>query len=132
MLRSRNIALLIWLSPFCFTSILAYGQGSDPGQLRKAAPASVPQPASQPAGDGTPAADAPPIAANAPRINQNTRYEIIRNFETQLVYARTAFPMGTKGLLLKDGVITPNGEELRQSLTLGGPAVKPGDPAHIS
>ncbi|HTC55115.1 MAG TPA: hypothetical protein VK706_01780 [Candidatus Sulfotelmatobacter sp.] len=100
--------------------------------MRKAAPASVPQPASQPAGDGTPAADAPPIAANAPRINQNTRYEIIRNFETQLVYARTAFPMGTKGLLLKDGVITPNGEELRQSLTLWGPAVKPGDPAHIS
>jgi hypothetical protein len=76
--------------------------------------------------------DAPPIAANAPRIRQQTRYEIIREFETQLVYARTAFPMGTKGLLLKDGVITPNGEELRQTLTLWGPAVKPGDPAHIS
>jgi hypothetical protein len=40
--------------------------------------------------------------------------------------------MGTKGLLLKDGVLTPNGEELRQALTLWGPAVKPGDPAHIS
>jgi len=40
--------------------------------------------------------------------------------------------MGTKGLLLRDGVITPNGEELRQTLTLWGPAVKPGDPAHIS
>jgi hypothetical protein len=50
----------------------------------------------------------------------------------QLVYARTAFPMGTKGLLLKEGVITPNGEEMRQALALWGPAVKPGDPAHIS
>jgi hypothetical protein len=48
------------------------------------------------------------------------------------VYARTAFPMGTKGLVLKDGVITPNGDELRQALTIWGPAVKPGDPAHIS
>ena len=76
--------------------------------------------------------DAAPIPANAQRISRQTRFEIIRDFETQLVYARTAFPMGTKGLQLKDGVITPNGEELRQALTLWGPAVKPGDPAHIS
>jgi hypothetical protein len=33
---------------------------------------------------------------------------------------------------LKQGVITPNGEDLRQALTLWGPAVKAGDPAHIS
>ncbi len=76
--------------------------------------------------------DAAPLPANAQRISRQTRFEIIRDFETQLVYARTAFPMGTKGLQLKDGVITPNGEELRQALTLWGPAVKPGDPAHIS
>jgi hypothetical protein len=63
---------------------------------------------------------------------KQTRYEIIRDFETQLVYARTAFPMGTKGLLLKQGVVTPNGEELKQALNLWGPAIKPGDPAHIS
>jgi len=61
-----------------------------------------------------------------------TRLEIIRDFETQLVYARTSFPMGTKGLQLRNGVITPNGEELQQSLSLWGPAVKPGDPARIS
>ncbi|MGA7170093.1 MAG: hypothetical protein WBX08_13145, partial [Candidatus Sulfotelmatobacter sp.] len=63
---------------------------------------------------------------------KQTRYEIIRDFETQLVYARTAFPMGTKGLQLKQGVITPNGEELQQALNLWGPAIKPGDPARIS
>ena len=40
--------------------------------------------------------------------------------------------MGMKGLQLKQGVITPNGEELRQALAIYGPAVKPGDPAHIS
>lgn len=65
-------------------------------------------------------------------MERQTRLEIIRDFEMQLVYARTAFPMGTKGLILKDGVVTPNGEELQQRLSLWGPAVKPGDPAHIS
>jgi hypothetical protein len=75
---------------------------------------------------------APPIPSNAERISQKTRLEIIRDFETELVYARTAFPMGTKGLQLKEGVITSNGQELQQSLNLWGPALKPGDPAHIS
>lgn len=75
---------------------------------------------------------APPIASNAPRMSKQTRYEIIRDFETQIFYARTAFPMGTKGLVLKDGVTSPNGTELQQALALWGPAVKPGDPAHIS
>jgi hypothetical protein len=127
MLRLRKVALLHWLGSFCFTSILAYSQTGDPGQLRKAPPASAPQQAND-----QPGLAAPLIPPNAPPISKETRLEIIRDFETQLVYARTAFPMGTKGLLLKDGVITPNGDELRQALTLWGPAVKPGDPAHIS
>ncbi|HWY22342.1 MAG TPA: hypothetical protein VNX26_14040 [Candidatus Acidoferrum sp.] len=63
---------------------------------------------------------------------KQTRYEIIRDFETQLVYARTAFPMGTKGLQLREGVVTPSGDDLQQALNLWGPAIKPGDPAHIS
>jgi len=65
-------------------------------------------------------------------MSKQTRYQIIRDFETQLVYARTAFPMGAKGLHLKEGVLTPKGEELQQALNLWGPAIKPGDPAHIS
>jgi hypothetical protein len=73
-----------------------------------------------------------PIPANAPPISRQSRFELIRDFETQLVYARTSFPMGAKGLQLKNGVITPNGEEMRQVLTIWGPAIKPGDPAHIS
>lgn len=75
---------------------------------------------------------AAPIRANAPRMLKQTHYEIIRDFETQLVYSRTTFPMGSKGIRLKNGVITPNGEELRQALALYGPSVKPGDPAQIS
>jgi len=74
----------------------------------------------------------PPIPADAPRMSKQTRYEIIKDFETQIVYARSAFPMGGKGLQLKNGVATPNGQELQQALALWGPAVKPGDPAHLS
>jgi hypothetical protein len=136
MLRCRSTTLLVLalcFALFLFTAFLAYGQASDPGQLRKSASPTSSQPSSSnPSNDQMAAPDAPPIAANAQRMSKQTRYEIIRDFETQLVYARTSFPMGTKGLQLKEGVITPNGEELRQTLTLWGPAVKPGDPARIS
>jgi hypothetical protein len=103
------------------------GQASKPalaqGQTSGVAPATQPP---------QPQAPAPPIPVNAPRMSRQTRYEIIRDFETQLVYARTAFPMGSKGLRLKGGVTTPNGQELLQMLALWGPAVRPGDPAQIS
>ncbi len=95
-------------------------------------PSAVPSvaPGAQPAAAARPAA--PHIAANAPHMSKQTRYAIIRDFETQLVYARSAFPMGTKGLVLKDGTVTPSGPELQQLMALWGPAVRPGDPAHIS
>ncbi len=85
-----------------------------------------------PASDSQAQPNRNPIPPNSPRMTKQTRFEIIRDFETQMVYTRTAFPMGTKGLRLKDGVVTPNGEELRQALALWGPAVRVGDPAHIS
>ena len=75
---------------------------------------------------------APPIPANAPHMSKQTRFEIIRDFETQLVYARAVFPMGTKGIKLRNGVTYPNGIELQQALALYGPSVRPGDPTHIS
>jgi len=74
----------------------------------------------------------PTISANAPHMSRETRLQIIQDFETQLVYSRTTFPMGQKGLSLKDGVITPNGQNLQQLIALWGPSIKPGDPAHIS
>jgi hypothetical protein len=77
-------------------------------------------------------APVPPIAPDAPQMSRQTRFEIIRDFETQIVYSRTVFPMGSKGLALKDGRVTPSGQELQQALALWGPAIKPGDTAHIS
>jgi hypothetical protein len=126
MLRFRSISFLVL--PLLFTPILACGQAGDPGQAQDAPSAS----SSKPSNDQPATPEAPAIPPDAPHMFRQTRFEIIRDFETQMVYARTAFPMGTKGLQLKEGVITPNGEEMRQALAIWGPAVKPGDPAHIS
>jgi len=75
---------------------------------------------------------APSIPPGAPHMSKQTRFEIIRDFETQLVYSRTTFPMGSKGLKLQNGTTTPNGQALQQLIALWGPSIKPGDPAHIS
>jgi hypothetical protein len=121
----RAAALLIL--PFTFgTTVLVSGQNGDP----------VPAQETRLAGPPTQAPDGQQVAAaldpHAPRISKQTRLEIIRDFETQMVYSRTAFPMGTKGLRLKNGTVTPSGTDLQQALAVWGPAVKPGDPAHIS
>ncbi len=106
---------------------------SAPASCQTAAPsgATNPEPQSQRPTFASPP-EAESIPANAPRIKQQTRLEIIHDFQTQLVYARTSFPMGTKGLELKGGVISPNGEEMQQALAIWGPAIKPGDPVQIS
>ena len=109
--------LLIAAIPLC-----AQSSPPTPAKPSKIAP-NIQDQAQRPAG---------PIPANAPKMSKQTRLEIIRDFETQIVYARAAFPMGGKGLQLKNGVTTPNGQELQQALALWGPAVKAGDPAHIS
>ena len=105
------------------------------GQSKNSNPSSSPDQPSVPVSNTQAApsqSPAPPIPANAARMSRQTRLEIIRDFETQIFYARSVFPMGTKGLKLKNGQTSPNGPELRQALALWGPAIKPGDPAHIS
>jgi len=132
MFFSRGKALLAFLLSSAVAPLL-YGQSDEP-QLRTSLSHSAPG-ASNPNGDARSRDEekiVAPIPGNAPHISKQTRLEIIRDFEMQLVYARTAFPMGTKGLQLRQGIITPRGEELEQLLNLWGPAVKAGDPAHIS
>src|SRR5947209_3112120 len=120
------------LSWIAYLVLLSFSFGAMPlrAQSSPSAPAAPPA-ASSPAKLPEPG-HSPPISANAPRMSKETRFEIIRDFETQLVYSRTAFPMGQKGLQLKGGATTPNGRDLQQLLALWGPAIKPGDPAHIS
>jgi hypothetical protein len=68
----------------------------------------------------------------APHLSKETRLNLIGAFTSELVYIRTPFPMGKKGLTLKDGVITPNGQELQQAIEMWGPAVKAGDQARLT
>lgn len=66
------------------------------------------------------------------RISKQTRMDLIRGFNSELVYIRSPFPMGKKGLILKDGKLSPSGQELQQMMAMWGPAAKPGDQARIS
>lgn len=68
----------------------------------------------------------------APKISKESREAIIHAFNAELVYIRTNFPMGKVGLRLRDGAVTPSGEELQHLMALWGPAAKPGDRARIS
>jgi hypothetical protein len=65
-------------------------------------------------------------------ISKQTRMDLIHAFQSELVYIRSPFPMGKKGLYLKDGKLTPSGQDLQQMISLWGPAVKPGDRAQIT
>jgi hypothetical protein len=67
-----------------------------------------------------------------PHISKQTRMDLIRTFNAELVYIRSPFPMGKTGLTLKDGSLSPSGEELQNKLAMWGPAAKPGDQARIS
>jgi hypothetical protein len=67
-----------------------------------------------------------------PRMTSHTRMETIRAFESELVYIRTLFPMGKKGLTLKNGTISPSGVDLQRLIVTWGPSVKPGDQARIT
>jgi len=65
-------------------------------------------------------------------LTEQHRIELIRTFNSDLVYVRTEFPMGRTGLTLKNGNISPSGDTLRRQLALWGPSVKPGDRAIIT
>jgi hypothetical protein len=67
-----------------------------------------------------------------PHISKQTRMELISTFNAELVYIRSPFPMGKTGLTLKDGNLSPSGEEIQNMLAMWGPAAKPGDQARIS
>ena len=69
---------------------------------------------------------------NAPHISKQTRMDLIHTFNFELVYIRSPFPMGKTGLTLKDGQLSPDGDQMQNMLAMWGPAAKPGDQARIS
>ncbi len=73
-----------------------------------------------------------PAASSAPEMTEETRMTLIRELNAEMVYARRPFPIGQKGMTLKDGAVTPNEEEVQRMIASFGPALKPGDRARIS
>ena len=69
---------------------------------------------------------------NSSLLTEQHRMELIRTFSSDLVYIRTQFPMGKVGLTIKNGKLSPNGDDLNKLLALWGPSVKPGDRAIIT
>ena len=78
------------------------------------------------------AAPASAVPATSTPMSKETRMKVIRTLNAELVYIRTPFPMGEKGLKLRDGVVSPTGQQLEVMLATFGPSVKPGDQARIS
>jgi len=70
--------------------------------------------------------------AKAPKISKQTRMDLVRLINAELVYVRSPFPMGKDGLKLRDGVVTPSGAELAAKMAMWGPAAKNGDAVRIT
>lgn len=68
----------------------------------------------------------------SPKMDEQTRMNLIRGLNAELVYIRHVFPMGEKGLTLKDGKISPSDSEIQALTAAYGPSVKPGDRAQIT
>lgn len=69
---------------------------------------------------------------NLPKMDEHTRLELIRAINAEIIYMRRALPMGTKGLTIKDGVVTPTEKEIDDMIAVYGPSVKAGDQARIT
>ena len=65
-------------------------------------------------------------------MSELKRMEVIRFLNAELVYIRRPFPIGQKGLTIKDGKVLPDEETVARMIATYGPAVKPGDRARIT
>jgi len=72
-----------------------------------------------------------PTLAKTP-ITKETRMLVMRSLNAETVFERKALPMGQRGVVLKDGKLSPPTNELAMLVATYGPAVKPGDRAQIT
>jgi hypothetical protein len=65
-------------------------------------------------------------------ITKETRMMVMRSLNAETVFARKALPLGQRGVILKDGRLSPPDRQLAMLVATYGPAVKPGDRAMIT
>ena len=73
-----------------------------------------------------------PSPASSEKMTPQTRMLVIRDLTAERVFARRLFPMGEKGLQIKNGVLTPSDQQVAQLAAEHGAAAKPGDRVIIS
>ncbi len=67
-----------------------------------------------------------------PHLSKQTRLDLIQGLTDEVMFIRTTFPMGKIGLTIKNGAVSPSGEDLQRLMAVWGPSVKPGDEARIT
>ncbi len=77
------------------------------------------------------AGDQPP-QAKPEKMTPQTRMLVIRDLTAEHVFARRMFPQGEKGLVIKDGKVSPGPDAVAQLVSENGPAAQPGDKCVIS
>jgi hypothetical protein len=66
------------------------------------------------------------------KMTSQTRMLVIRDLTAERVFARHLFPMGEKGLQIKNGVVTPGDTQITRLVSEHGAAARPGDRVVIS
>lgn len=66
------------------------------------------------------------------QITGEERVALIRGLQSEFVIVRRTFPMGEKGLALKDGKLSPDDQRIRQMVADHGVAAHPGDRGQIT
>jgi hypothetical protein len=66
------------------------------------------------------------------RISTEQRIDLVRGLQSEFIFIRRTFPMGLKGLTIKDGKITPDENGVRNAVAANGLAARPGDKAQIT
>jgi hypothetical protein len=61
------------------------------------------------------------------RMTPQTRLLVVRSLQSERVFARILIPQGTKGIKIKNGVVSPGDMVIAQEVAEFGPAAKPGD-----
>ena len=68
-----------------------------------------------------------PAKLPSEKMTPQTRMLVMRDLTAERVFARRLFPMGEKGLQIKNGVVTPNDQQVAQLIAEHGVAARPGD-----
>ena len=68
-----------------------------------------------------------PAKQPSEKMTTQTRMLVMRDLTAERVFARRLFPIGEKGLQIKNGVVTPGDQQVAQLIMEHGAAARPGD-----